>query len=355
MAKIAAAPMGKNNYTGVAYAADVRTVRGSHTIWIGPFSSLMGTTRAYNHLSNRSDINVISMSLGRVFWSDMLARAIKRCTNKGKLVFNAAGTLSDPRWLTDLLLALVNQDRNFTLFPARMNETVACTGVINDAKTYCNKCHGRADFITEFDSDQGSSSNSTATTAGIAALIWGDNPSMNANQVLNEMKKMAEHQSKKGWRGYGRIDMKKYKQNKSTLVHLRKRSAPNYALDGRWGGRNGQNIHMWRSNPRHQNQQWIETYIGNGFYTYRKKGTDYCIDGNWGGRNGQNVYLWRCDANNVNQHWKKVSRGNNFFSLLKRNTNHSLDGNGGSGNGKNVHLWQTNSGNHNQQWIISQI
>jgi hypothetical protein len=144
----------------------------------------------------------------------MLARAIKKCTSRGKLVFTAAGTLLNNRWVTNALLTAVKRNRASTLFPARMSETIACAGVLKDTQDYmCESCHGEADFVTEFgptDINQ-SSSYSTATTAGIAGLIWGQNPNKSADQVVQEMKDISDNKNHKiGWRGHGRLHLKRY-------------------------------------------------------------------------------------------------------------------------------------------------
>jgi hypothetical protein len=220
MAKVAAGPMGSRGktggFTGIAYAANVRSVRSSHTVWIGSSNSTLATARAYDYLSNRDDVHIISMSLGRILTSSMLARAIKKCTSRGKLVFTAAGTLLNNRWVTNALLTAVKRNRASTLFPARMSETIACTGILKNTQDWCDSCHGEADFVTEFRTDDvnQSSSYSTATTAGIAGLIWGENPNKSADQVLQEMKNISDNKNRKiGWRGHGRLHLDRYKKN----------------------------------------------------------------------------------------------------------------------------------------------
>ncbi|GAA3510901.1 hypothetical protein GCM10022393_25690 [Aquimarina addita] len=139
----------------------------------------------------------------------------------------------------------------------------------------------------------------------------------------------------------------------SSVVHLRKRNASGFAIDGNWGGANTQNIFLWSQNAGNVNQQWNEIDRGNGYYSYQKVNTNYCIDGNNGGANGQNVYLWECSNNNQNQHWKKVDVGNGNYRLEKRNASgFSLDGNKGGVNGQNLYLWESNNSNQNQHWTF---
>lgn len=137
------------------------------------------------------------------------------------------------------------------------------------------------------------------------------------------------------------------------VVTMRKRNSSGYALDGRGGGANGQNIHLWSFSTSNINQKWIEINRGGGYYSYQKANTNYCIDGGNGGASGQNVYIWTCGANNQNQHWKKVSMGSGAYRLEKRNASgYSIDGMGGGSNGQNVHLWANNNNNQNQHWVF---
>ncbi len=142
----------------------------------------------------------------------------------------------------------------------------------------------------------------------------------------------------------------------SNIVHLNKRNAQGFAIDGNHGGDNAQNIYLWSANSANVNQQWVEIDRGNGYFSYQKNGTNYCIDGNHGGANGQNVYLWACQSSNQNQHWKKVSTGGGSYRLEKRNApGFALDGNRGGENRQNLYLWTIGESNQNQQWIFSGV
>ncbi|MFD2561368.1 galactose-binding domain-containing protein [Aquimarina rubra] len=140
------------------------------------------------------------------------------------------------------------------------------------------------------------------------------------------------------------------------LVHITKRNAKGYAIDGNWGGDNGQNIYLYSQNPNNENQQWIEIDRGNGYYSYQKKDTNFCMDGGNGGATRQNVYLWTCNENNQNQHWQKVDVGGGAFKLIKRNApGFALDGASGGSNLQNVGLWNSSSTSQNLHWIITPI
>ena len=161
-----------------------------------------GVSDAYVYLGNRSDVKIISMSMGDVFYSGQVADAVVYAYNKGKLIFNAAGT------------SLSWTSRWGVIFPANMSQTVAVTGVRTGTPLQrCDVCHdgSQVDFvITMQDRNNtnrtpltlhtsgntprytGGSSCATATTAGIAALVWAKNLGQSRNQVLNVLKKSSE-------------------------------------------------------------------------------------------------------------------------------------------------------------------
>ena len=142
----------------------------------------------------------------------------------------------------------------------------------------------------------------------------------------------------------------------STIVHMTKRNANGFAIDGGRGGADLRNIYLYNENDGNVNQQWVEIDRGGGYYSYQKQGTDFCIDGNRGGANGQNAYLFACSDGNQNQHWRKVATSGGTYRLEKRNSpSFSLDGNRGGENGQEIYLWETGDNNQNQQWFITPI
>jgi hypothetical protein len=110
-----------------------------------------------------------------------------------------------------------------------MDETVAVTG-IRDGVPFrrCNTCHdgSKVDFVAVMqrrnDTDRtsltlsrsgsapgyvGGSSAATATTAGIAALVWATDPGQSREQVLERMKLAANfYPGRDGDFGWGMID-----------------------------------------------------------------------------------------------------------------------------------------------------
>ena len=142
----------------------------------------------------------------------------------------------------------------------------------------------------------------------------------------------------------------------SSPVHITKRNAGGFAIDGNRGGENGQNIYLYDGNDANVNQQWAEIDRGNGYYSYQKQGTDFCIDGGRGGANDQNVYLWQCGASNQNQQWQKVPVGGGAFKLIKRNApEYALNGGNGGTNLQNVNLYDASATSQNLHWLITPI
>ena len=139
-----------------------------------------------------------------------------------------------------------------------------------------------------------------------------------------------------------------------TIVHLTKRNASGFAIDGNNGGAAGQKVYLWSSDANNVNQAWVEMDRGQGFYSYKKANTDFCIDGGNGGANGQSVILWACDANNQNQQWQKIDAGSGNYRLQKRNASgYSIDGENGGANGQVLYLWASDANNQNQQWTFT--
>jgi len=139
-------------------------------------------------------------------------------------------------------------------------------------------------------------------------------------------------------------------------VHITKRNAQGFAIDGQGGAANRQSLHLWSEDSSNVNQQWIEIDRGNGFYSYQKQGTDHCIDGNNGGVNQQVVYLYRCESTNQNQQWEKVNTDSGFVQLRKRNASgFAINGGTGGSRGQAVNLFDSSNPSQNLQWRIDSV
>ncbi|WP_296704875.1 S8 family serine peptidase [Algoriphagus sp.] len=204
------------NSVGVAYDADLISVRGTSDVIINSGNEKDGVAEALVLLGKRSDVKIISMSVGDIFSNSKVADAIRYAYNRGKLIFAAAGTsTSFTNWYG-------------VIFPATMSETVAVTG-IKEGQGYqrCNTCHSgsQVDFTvimeraasenkpltlalsTNNPSTVGGSSVATATASGIAALLWSNNPTWNRDQILEQLKTTADlYPNRNSQYGWGNLD-----------------------------------------------------------------------------------------------------------------------------------------------------
>jgi len=202
--------------TGVAYKSNLISCRGTDDVVINSGNEKDGVSDSFYFLGNRGDVDIISMSLGDVFYSGQVADAVNFAHNKGKMIFCAAGTsLSWTSWWG-------------VIFPANLSNTVAVTGVRTGAPMQrCNNCHdgSAVDFVVTMQDRNntnrtaitladygntprytGGSSVATATTAGIAALVWAENPSLSREEVMNTLIDASEFSSRDNNFGWGRID-----------------------------------------------------------------------------------------------------------------------------------------------------
>jgi subtilisin family serine protease len=218
MASTMASPRNDNGMpVGVAYNSNLVAYRATEDVLLNDYHERKGVSKALTQLGNRSDVKIISMSIGYVWSIGNIKDAVRYAYSKGKLIFAAGGTST-----------------SFTngfgvIFPATMSETVAVTGV-DDGPNYdrCDTCHSgsKIDFTIIMEGDNntskappvlgfyngqrrytGGSSVATATTAGIAALVWSINPSWSRTQVLNKLKQSSEfYPNRNSSFGYGNID-----------------------------------------------------------------------------------------------------------------------------------------------------
>ena len=218
MAGLAAAPRTNNGSTvGVAYKANLRVYRATSDVIVNGSREKRGVKNALVASGNHSGTKVISMSIGDVFSSGTVKDGIRYANNRGKLILCAAGTsLSWTSWYG-------------VIFPASMSETTAVTGIRDGSPMQrCNTCHdgNKVDFVAVMQRSSntdrtsltlsryndspgyvGGSSAATATTAGIAALVWATNPGQSRAQVLNRMKQAASiYPGRSGNFGWGIVD-----------------------------------------------------------------------------------------------------------------------------------------------------
>jgi subtilisin family serine protease len=201
MASVAAAPRNDRGLpVGVAYNANLITYRASTNVVIDGFQEQEAVKKAFTALGNNANVKIISMSMGHIFSVGKIEDAVKFAFGKGKLIFCAAGSSTSFTTFAGVI------------FPAWMPETVAVTGVKEGATFQaCDICHtgSKVEFTVvmqrassgntvpvgsyyENQTDYvGGSSVATATTAGIAALVWSKNPTWTRSQVLTKMRQSA--------------------------------------------------------------------------------------------------------------------------------------------------------------------
>ena len=157
------------------------------------------------------------MSIGYPWSIGSVRDGVRYAHNRGKLIFAAGGTSLDfTNWYP-------------VIFPASMSETVAVTGITDNGNyLQCDTCHdgsqieftivmernnnnSRTSTVVGFNNGEstyvGGSSVATATTAGIAALVWSKYPNWNRDQVLQRLRQSAElYPNRSSTKGYGNID-----------------------------------------------------------------------------------------------------------------------------------------------------
>lgn len=218
MAGACAAPRGTDgNSCGVAYNASLVTCRASSDVFIDESREAKGVSDAFTIAGGRTDVKIISMSMGRITSSSQIKDAIKYAYGKGKLIFCAAGTSFG--WTAGWY---------GVIFPATMAEVNAVTGVRdNSFTTTCTTCHdgSETDFtiVMEKASNErhpltlsmsgdipatvGGSSVATATAAGIAALVWSKFPYYSRDQILNKLiTTSANYPSRNSRLGWGNLN-----------------------------------------------------------------------------------------------------------------------------------------------------
>ncbi|RXR16258.1 serine protease [Flavobacterium amnicola] len=213
MASVATAPRNdKGQPVGVAYNANLVTYRAASNVVLDGYHEQNGVKNAFTALGNNANVKIISMSMGHIISVGKIEDGVRYAYSKGKLIFCAAGTSTSFTTFAGVI------------FPAWMAETVAVTG-IKEASTYqaCDVCHtgGKVDFTIMMERASGNhipvnsyydaqgdyvggSSVATATTAGIAALVWAKNPTWTRDQVLAKMRQTSHlYPNKHAEYGYG--------------------------------------------------------------------------------------------------------------------------------------------------------
>lgn len=201
--------------TGVAYEANLHFIRGCEDVVLDRSVERTGVKNALVRMGNRSDVKVISMSIGNPFYSSVLEDGVNYAWGMGKMMMAAAGTsYSLTTWWG-------------VVHPAALSRCVAITGVKENFST-CAACHdgSQVDFTVTMERSSnssrntlslntsgfapkyiGGSSSATAMAAGIAAMVWSINPSFTREQVHNYLMTTSQYfPNPNGSRGYGNLN-----------------------------------------------------------------------------------------------------------------------------------------------------
>jgi hypothetical protein len=189
-----------NSSTGVAYQAGLHFIRACNDVVLDESAERTAVKNALVRMGNRTDLNIISMSIGTPFGSSVLLDGCNYANNKGKMIFAAAGTSTGfTSWYG-------------VIYPAAYSVCTAVTGV-NESGNKCSSCHdgSQVDFTVPMERNANSNRNSislpasgtiptyiggssaaTATAAGIAALVWSVKPSLTRAQVFTCLRNTAQ-------------------------------------------------------------------------------------------------------------------------------------------------------------------
>ncbi|UYZ64216.1 S8/S53 family peptidase [Hymenobacter weizhouensis] len=220
MAGVCAAPRGTDGASvGVAFNADLVTVRATTDVFLDESREVKGVADAFLLAGSRPDVRIISMSLGRLTTSSQITDAIQYAHSQGKLIFCAAGTsLSFTAGFVGVI------------FPASLPEAVAVTGQKDDLNTptRCSECHvgpdveftvvmqkasnDRRPLTLAQDGDEpatvGGSSVATASMAGMAAVVWSRYPTESRAQIMSRLVAASSNRTRRDASfGWGRVNV----------------------------------------------------------------------------------------------------------------------------------------------------
>ena len=231
MAGVIAGPKYDSAVRGIAYESNLVSIRSNKdvllTTWFARNDLRQALKKIRKNESGTSGTKVISMSLGYLFYSPMVAFEIWRLDRRGKLMFGAIGTnpISEMQWIQ--------------VYPGKSRRVVGVTGVKKgypSIKERCDHCHygNKVDFVVpmqliqendgsdnvthslrmagDLKSDVGGSSIATATMAAVAAMVWAlpENVNKSDEEIFNILKNASSNPTKRHSKfGHGVVDVVK--------------------------------------------------------------------------------------------------------------------------------------------------
>jgi serine protease len=204
-----------NATTGVAYKSNAHFIRACEDVVLDKSSERTAVKNACVRMGDRSDIRIISMSIGSPFSYSVLKDGVDYAYNRGKLIMAAAGTsFGWTSWYG-------------VIYPAAYSSCVAVTGV-KESGSKCGSCHDGSQVMYTITMERsanssrnsltlplsgtnptyiGGSSAATATAAGIASLVWSARPNMSRAQVMTCLTNTAQfYPTRSSSKGYGNLN-----------------------------------------------------------------------------------------------------------------------------------------------------
>ncbi len=205
----------QNATTGVAYKSSLHFIRAADDVVLDASAEKTATKNAFIKMGNRSDVRIISLSMGSPFSSGVLKDGVDYAFNLGKTIFAAAGTsFSWTSWFG-------------VIYPAAYSSCIAVTGVKENGNK-CSSCHDGSKVLYTITMERNANSNrnslslpasgvtptyiggsscATSTAAGIAALVLSAKPGLTHTQLITCLSNTAQfYPVKNSSKGYGNLN-----------------------------------------------------------------------------------------------------------------------------------------------------
>jgi subtilisin family serine protease len=205
MAGTIAAPHDGVSLVGVAWKADLVTIKALPGVWVTAFN-VDEVAQAIRSAAQNHEAQIVVMAFGDAFASARIADEIRlQHATQDVLFIAAAGTYACPE--------------GFVAFPARMDEVVAVTGVTERGDLHPSACGGlevdlaavigeapapgRTDAdVIHFDG----SSNASAIVGGVAVLVWSAHLDWTRDAVREQLYRTTGQVYRDHRWGYGRVN-----------------------------------------------------------------------------------------------------------------------------------------------------
>ena len=145
----------QNAVSGVAYKSNAHFIRAVNDVMIDQSAERTAVKNALVRMGDRSDVRIISMSIGSPFSYSILRDGADYAYARGKIIFAAAGTsFSWTSWWG-------------VIYPAAYSSCVAVTGV-KETGSKCSNCHDGSQVLYTITMERSASSNRTSLTIPVS-------------------------------------------------------------------------------------------------------------------------------------------------------------------------------------------